>query len=115
MKTQKEVENQNVKKTLKNALKCLIMTLKKMKLIGVDRTPKPQSENPMWLTPELEKQAKQNDVPQDVEPLSPKEASDVIYGGIPGTTKIGDVNIAPIGKDWQQKAANIPQSVLQKQ
>ena len=34
-----------------------------LKLMGVDRT-KPQAENPMWLTPELEKQAKQNEITQ---------------------------------------------------
>ena len=36
--------------------------------------------------------------------LSNQEANNVIYGNIPGTTKIGDVSILPIGKDWQQQA-----------
>ena len=40
-------------------------------------------------------------------PISTKEANQVIYGSVPGATKIGDVSIMPIGKDYQQQAAQI--------
>ena len=68
----------------------------------------PKVNTSQWLTPELEKQAVEQAVPQNVQPLSPEDANSVIYGGIPGTTKVGNVNIAPLGKDWQQQAAQMP-------
>jgi len=42
-------------------------------------------------------------------PLPTQEANQVIYGQVPGTTKIGDVSVLPIGKDFQQKASQTEQ------
>lgn len=53
-------------------------------------------------------------LPSEYNALSPEEAKKVIYGNIPGTTKIGDVSFLPIGKDWQKKAAKTPVQAINK-
>ncbi|MBV5282171.1 MAG: DEAD/DEAH box helicase family protein [Paludibacter sp.] len=65
---------------------------------------RPQEKN-YAITPEI----KMDKPVATQKPLSPKEANQVIYGQMPGTTKIGDVSILPIGKNYQQQASQIEQ------